>query len=179
MVTDAYPAPGVNSASHSRLNGHAGDFEEMDTTSTSCIPSRSKSNPPSPDDPALDEFANEIPLPLGSSNVGSVLPPHSNGVASDHSGSNRSSPGNFGSNCSSPINIPGRTPPDCSPLPWLNASDSNPIPVKQSCPVDIPKRKNGKGRNGGVPPLTAAAGSGSAAGPVGGRKKGKRKGRKN
>ena len=174
MVTDAYPAAGVNAASHSRLNGHAGDFEEMDVTSTGGIPSRSKSNPPSPGDPTLDEFASEILLPLGSSNVGSVLPPYTNGgVASDHSGSNRSSPRNFGSNRSSPINIPGRTPAECSPLPWLNVSEGNPIPPKQSCPVDIPKQKNGKCRGGGAPPV---AGSGNAAG---GRKKGRRKGRKN
>lgn len=41
MVTEEFAAHGVSAISQSRLNGQAGNFEEMDTSSASCGPNRS------------------------------------------------------------------------------------------------------------------------------------------
>ena len=151
--------------SQSRLNGQASNFEEMDTTSSSCLP-RSRSNPPSPSDPDYDPLADPTPLIIKASADPSRTwtPPPSSAPGSDRS---------------SPVEIPFRGRND-SPPPWLNVSDSEPAPGKQSSPMDIPKARNkGKGRGGGgggLPPFVA---SDSVSGSVGRRRGGKRNGRKN
>lgn len=44
-MMQGYPPGQASAAASHHLNGHAGEFEEMDTSSTSCLPSRSKPNP--------------------------------------------------------------------------------------------------------------------------------------
>lgn len=175
-------AQGVHSVTHSRLNGHAGDFEEMDTTAA-----RSLSNHLSHDLHLDLDLEDHDPILFSPPATAVTSRPQSAATSANTTPVNRSpqsrspvpcngiGPGGGGgggnkNNRASPLFNLKQCVKNSNPPPWLNLSEgeSNEGAKIPSRPMDIPK-----GRNGFKP---ANDGQGSWRG---GRGKKGRNGRKN